>query len=119
MKQTLNFLGRHMLLELYQCPQDILDNINKIEAILVDVVKQINATLINKTFHHFSPHGISGVVVIAESHVTIHTWPEHDYAAIDLFSCDDSIDFELAEKLLVEKFAANTHQSQIIRRGEV
>lgn len=112
-----NPLGRHLLLELYKCPVDILNDIQKIQDILVNVVEQINVTLISKSFHHFSPYGVSGVVVIAESHITIHTWPEHRYAAIDVFTCDKTIDYNLVESLLVEKFNATSHDAKTIPRG--
>lgn len=108
-----------MLLELYQCPDNILDSIPAIEKNLLDIVDKINATFVSKSFHHFSPHGVSGVVVIAESHITIHSWPEHNYAAIDVFTCDESIDYKLVEDLMVEKFKSKKHQAQTIKRGEV
>ena len=119
MKNNKKPLGRHMLLELYKCPKDMLDNQEKIEKILVDVVNRVGATLINTTFHKFSPYGVSGVVVIAESHITIHTWPEHSYAAIDVFTCDEKIDYNLVESIVVKEFNSTKHQSQTIIRGEV
>ena len=112
-------LGRHMLLELYDCPLEILNDSQEIEKILVNTVKQVNATLISKSFHHFSPYGVSGVVIIAESHITIHTWPEHRYAAIDVFTCDETIDYQLVETLLVKAFNAANHEAKIIARGEM
>lgn len=112
-------LGRHMLLELYDCPEKILNDQNTIESILVEVVDIAGATLVSKSFHRFSPYGISGVVVIAESHITIHTWPEHNYAAIDVFTCDDTIDYHLVELMLVHNFQSLSHQSKIIPRGEL
>jgi len=108
-----------MLLELYECPLEILDNKDKVEQILVDVVKQAGARLISTSFHQFSPYGISGVVVIAESHITIHTWPEHKYAAIDVFTCDEKIDYDLVESVIVEKFNSMKHHVQTIMRGEI
>jgi S-adenosylmethionine decarboxylase proenzyme len=112
-------LGRHMLLELYDCPQEILNNQEKIEEVLVGVVHAVGATLINTSFHKFSPYGVSGVVVIAESHITIHTWPEHNYAAIDVFTCNDKIDYALVENIVVKKFSSSKHKAQTIIRGEI
>ena len=108
-----------MLLELYDCPEEMLNNQIKIKDILVDVVDQVGATLINTSFHKFSPYGVSGVVVIAESHITIHTWPEHNYAAIDVFTCDDKIDYNLVESIVVKRFNSSKHQAQTIIRGEI
>jgi S-adenosylmethionine decarboxylase len=84
-------LGRHLLLELYACPPDRLNDVKGIEACLLEAVRRIGATLISHQTHRFSPHGVSAVVIIAESHLTIHTWPEHGYAAVDLFTCSDRL----------------------------
>ena len=119
MENKLPPLGRHMLLELYQCPSEILNDETMVERILTGVVAKVRATLVSSSFHHFSPYGISGVVVIAESHITVHTWPEHNYAAIDVFTCDETIDYDLVEKTLVEDFRAASHESKIIHRGEL
>ena len=108
-----------MLLELYDCPREILNNQEKIEKVLVGVVNSVGATLINTSFHKFSPYGVSGVVVIAESHITIHTWPEHNYAAIDVFTCNDKIDYTLVENIVVKKFNSSKHKVQTIIRGEI
>lgn len=112
-------LGRHMLLELYGCPEAILNNQERIKRILIAVVNRVSATLVDTSFHQFSPYGVSGVVVIAESHITIHTWPEHQYAAIDVFTCDDKIDYNLVESIIVKEFQSSKHQSQTIIRGEI
>lgn len=116
--QTSQALGRHLLIELMQCPRDILDSTKTVEKILLDTVTKINATLVSTSFHHFSPYGVSGVVVIAESHITIHTWPEHGYAAVDVFTCDHSIDYTLLEAYLTERFKAGSYSAQTINRGE-
>ena len=108
-----------MLLELYDCPAAILNDQETIDNILTSVVHEAGATLVNKTFHHFSPYGVSGVVVIAESHITVHTWPEYGYAAVDVFTCDEKIDYDLVERILSEKFGSGDHHVRIIKRGEI
>ena len=110
-------LGRHLLLELYECNKTVLDNVPQIERIMVDVAKAAHATVIDSSFHHFSPFGVSGVVVIAESHLTIHTWPEYGYAAIDVFTCDEELSHEKIKRMLIARFEARRHQSQFILRG--
>ncbi|HUV46482.1 MAG TPA: adenosylmethionine decarboxylase, partial [Dehalococcoidia bacterium] len=67
----------------------------------------------------FSPHGVSGVVNIAESHISIHTWPEYRYAAVDVFTCGDKVEPEEAAKLIVEKLEAQNHSVIELRRGIV
>jgi S-adenosylmethionine decarboxylase proenzyme len=72
---------------------------------------------VGESFYHFSPHGVSGVVNIAESHIAIHTWPEHRYAAVDVFTCGNTVDPEKAAKLITEKLGAQTHSLIELRRG--
>ena len=65
--------------------------------------------MIGATFHAFQPQGVSGVVVISESHFAVHAWPEHDYAAVDIFTCGDTIDFQTAETALRRGLASKRH----------
>jgi len=88
----MNSLGRHILVEFYGCSQEILGDAARLEKLVVKAAKDAGATVLNSTFHQFSPVGTSGVVVIQESHLAIHTWPEFHYAAVDLFTCGTSID---------------------------
>jgi len=87
----MNSLGRHILVEYYGCSKEILTDAARLEEVVVKAAKDAGATVLNSTFHHFSPVGTSGVVVIQESHLAIHTWPEFQYAAVDLFTCGDQI----------------------------
>ena len=84
-------LGRHILVEFYNCSPELMNDVVHIEKSMVEAAETAGATVINSTFHHFSPYGVSGVVVIQESHLAIHTWPEFGYAAVDLFTCGDSV----------------------------
>ena len=88
----MNALGRHILVEFSNCKADVLSDVSAIEEAMVKAAQVAGATVINSTFHHFSPYGVSGVVVIQESHLAIHTWPEFKYAAVDLFTCGDTVD---------------------------
>jgi S-adenosylmethionine decarboxylase len=80
-------LGRQVLVEFYRCDKVVLEDESAIRGALLESVRRSGATIVTDTFHRFSPHGVSGVVVISESHVAIHTWPEHGYAAVDIFTC--------------------------------
>lgn len=82
-------IGMHVILDLYECDPQILDDIEKVEEILTKAAELANATIIDKRFHKFSPQGVSGVVVVSESHISIHTWPEHGYASVDVYTCGD------------------------------
>lgn len=89
-------LGRQLTIEYYDCKSTALLEKNRVENVLLMAAKDSGATIISSSFHEFKPQGISGVVIIAESHFTIHAWPEHDYAAVDIFTCGDNIDLEIA-----------------------
>ena len=80
-------LSKHLLVDLYGCPADLLNDVAALEKVMIEAAQRAGATVINSMFHHFSPFGVSGVVVIQESHLTIHTWPEQGFAAVDLFTC--------------------------------
>lgn len=103
-KENCFALGRQLTIEYYECgPEAFLDKI-QVEKAMLKAAKDSNATIINSSFHDFHPQGISGVVIIAESHFTIHAWPEHDYAAVDIFTCGDSINLPLAVESMKESF---------------
>ncbi|MCB0369058.1 MAG: polyamine aminopropyltransferase [Bdellovibrionales bacterium] len=88
----MNALGRHILVEFTGCNADVLNDVAIIEKSMIEAAQKAGATVINSNFHHFSPWGVSGVVVIQESHLAIHTWPEYRYAAVDLFTCGETVD---------------------------
>jgi S-adenosylmethionine decarboxylase len=112
-----NALGRHMLLELFDCDPDAINNLEAVKGALVEAAKRAQATIVDIVFHEFNPFGISGVVVIAESHLSIHTWPEYRYAAVDIFSCGDTLKPEVAANYLVEQFAAERTSVVEVQRG--
>lgn len=89
-------LGRHLLAEFYDCDPNILNNLSLIDSAMTEAAISCGATIVQKNFHHFQPYGISGVVIISESHLAIHTWPEYGYAAVDLFTCGESCNPEIA-----------------------
>jgi len=113
----LNALGRHLLLELFDCDSDAINNLETVKAVLIEAARRAQATIVDIVFHEFNPFGISGVVVIAESHLSIHTWPEYRYAAVDIFSCGDVLQPEVAATYLVEQFAAERTAVVDVQRG--
>ena len=102
-------LGHHILAEFYDCDPNVLNNVKGIEQSMVGAALEAKATIVQQNFHHFSPYGVSGVVVIAESHLAIHTWPEYGYAAVDLFTCGDTVDPMVAYNFL--KTALNSQSA--------
>ncbi len=97
-------LGRQLTIEYYECAANVLLDKDLVEKALLQAAKNSGATIISSSFHGFNPQGVSGVVVIAESHFTVHAWPEHDYAAVDIFTCGDSIDLEVAINSMRDSF---------------
>jgi S-adenosylmethionine decarboxylase len=110
-------LGKHLLLELMDCNHELLNDIEYLRKALSDVAKQIGATVIKDSFYQFTPQGVSGVVIIAESHISIHTWPEYNYAAVDVFTCGDVIQPKDAVKPLAEKLKAKSTTYIELNRG--
>ncbi len=115
----LRALGRHLIVELYGCNADILNDKEKIERIMMEAAERAGATIVQKVFHLFNPHGISGVVVIAESHLAIHTWPEYGYAAVDVFTCGSKVDPWKAYEYIKSELEAEHSSIMEMYRGEV
>ncbi|MFO7848301.1 MAG: adenosylmethionine decarboxylase [Balneolaceae bacterium] len=110
-------LGRQILVEYYDCRESKINDVGYIEDSLIKATKASKATIISHNFHKFSPYGVSGVVVIAESHVAIHTWPEYNYAAVDIFTCGDTIDPWIIQEHLKEYFESGNVSSMEMKRG--
>ena len=113
----MNALGTHLLVELRDCNPEILKSLEKVRNALVSAAKEARATIVDISFHEFNPFGISGVVVIAESHLTIHTWPEYNYAAVDIFTCGEVIKPEVAASFLINQFESKSPSVVEIKRG--
>jgi len=113
----LNALGKHLLLELKGCDKEVLNDLDFLRGTLLKAADKCGTTTLGESFHQFNPQGVSGVVVIAESHLVIHTWPEYGYAAVDIFTCGDSVQPEKAAELLIGKLGTNNHSIMEIRRG--
>ena len=110
-------LGTHIIVELSDCDSQILSDVDAVTNILVTAAKRANAEVLQTAFHRFTPQGVSGVVVIAESHLSIHTWPEYGYAAMDIYTCGDHTDPWKACRYAAEKFQAKQMLTTEVRRG--
>jgi spermidine synthase len=111
-------LGNHILVEFMNCDPHIMNDVARIERDMVAAAQKAGATVINSTFHHFSPYGVSGVVVIQESHLAIHTWPEYGYAAVDLFTCGE-MDAWISFDHLKDCFKSQSYSAIEMKRGSV
>lgn len=110
-------LGKHLIIELFQCDSSILNDLKTLEHHLLAAVQLSGATVIQPFFHQFSPHGITGVVVVAESHFALHTWPEYGYCALDIFTCGEKVSGDKALEYLRQSFKAASVSIMEIKRG--
>lgn len=112
-------LGKHILSEFFNCDKQVLNDVQSVEIYMKRAALECGATIISSTFHSFNPHGVSGVVVIAESHLAIHTWPEYGYAAVDVFTCGQTVDPLIATHSLKEQLGASDVKTVLVKRGEL
>ena len=111
-------VGTQIVLDLYDCLTDRLDDIAWVQGTMTAAARIAGATIVDVIFHKFAPWGISGVVVISESHLAIHIWPENRYAAIDVFTCGDSMDLDRAVRYLIDTFHAQRSDTRFFHRGQ-
>lgn len=109
-------VGKHAIIEYYGCDPEILNDSPALEQILTTAAIQAGSTPISALTHRFTPLGVSVVILLKESHITIHTWPELQYAAVDLFTCGNAQP-ELAHRYLVSELAAKDSKFQVLSRG--
>ena len=112
-----NALGTHILADFYGCDSKLLKDVNFISQAMHTAAEKAKATIVYEKFHTFNPWGVSGAIIIQESHLTIHTWPEHKYAAVDLFTCGDSLDLWSALEYLREILECQNIDVNSISRG--
>ena len=109
-------IGKHCILELYDCDCVRLDDELFVRSAITNAALRAGATLLNLITHHFKPHGVTGLALLAESHISIHTWPESGYAAVDVFTCGDHTMPESACWVLMEELGAKRHALRSFRR---
>jgi S-adenosylmethionine decarboxylase proenzyme len=110
-------LGKHLLVEFFGCDVALISDRARLRELLLEATRASGATIVTDVFHEFNPYGLSGVVVIAESHVAIHTWPEHACASLDVFTCGQSMDPYVIRDLLGRAFGARETISSEVERG--
>jgi S-adenosylmethionine decarboxylase len=115
----LKALGKHLLLELNDCDPKLLNDISFIRDVMLAAANESGATVLGESFHQFSPQGVSGVILIAESHLSVHTWPEHGYAGADIFTCGTRVKPEKAAEVIIAKLKPGTHSIILMHRGMI
>lgn len=110
-------LGTHILLDLRACDHALLNDVAEVRRAMLDAALAANATIIGESFHAFSTIGVSGAVIIAESHLTIHTWPEYGFAAVDIFTCGAALRPDRAVAVLIERLRCGESKQWEVQRG--
>lgn len=109
-------MGRHVIAELWQCDFDKLNDMDFIEQTFVDAALKSGAEVREVAFHKFAPQGVSGVVIISESHLTIHSFPEHGYASVDVYTCGD-LDPTIAAEYIAQALGSQASELKELPRG--
>ena len=110
-------LGRHYIVEASGCDPEVLKSVEKVEQIMVKAAEKAKVQVWSISFHRFRPHGVSGVVVISESHLSVHTWPEFQYVALDIYTCGKKAKPDDAVEYAIQMFGANSVHVTEITRG--
>ena len=113
----MNALGTHLLLDLRGCNPDLLNDLQYIKQAMMSAATEAGATVLGENFHKFDPLGVTGIIALAESHLAIHTWPEHGYAAVDIFTCGSSFGYRRAAQLIIERLECAQHRTTEFKRG--
>jgi S-adenosylmethionine decarboxylase len=108
-------MGKHFILNLYECPFELLDDKEFIRMLLYRATKECKATLLNLAVHKFDPQGVTGIAMLAESHISIHTWPETGQAAVDIYTCGDC-DPQLGCDFIISELKSGRNTLQVIER---
>lgn len=110
-------LGLHIIADLYGVEADLIDRVEDIRALLEGAVKHANLTKISSHYYQFRPHGATGVVLIAESHISIHTWPEVGIATVDVYTCGDPQQCIDAMDYIIQKLKPTRVDKKVFERG--
>ncbi len=113
----MKILGRHLVAELSDCNSRVLNNLPELKRSLLEAARRSGALVVDSVFHRYNPQGLSGIVIIAESHLSIHTWPEYNYAAIDCFTCGTSVDPHKAIEYMKDALLCKSIKVRELNRG--
>ena len=116
-EQKLSHQSKHFLLELYRCDCEKLNDESFLRCTLNRAAKLANATVLNLVSNKFEPQGVTAIALLAESHISIHTWPESSYSAVDIFTCGQNMMPEIASQYLIESLMAKEHSLRVIERN--
>lgn len=114
---TMRILGRHIIAELYGVDKDLISKEEQVREIMDKVVKEAGIETVGGLYKQFNPHGVTGIVLISESHISIHTWPEYELVNLDIFTCGDSKQADRAFEAFLKYFKPKSYRHYILDRG--
>lgn len=117
MEMSRKYLGFHTIIDFYDCNEEVLNDVNKVREIMLNALKMADIPFLEDKFHEFTPQGLTGVIFLRESHFSVHTWPEHRFAALDLFTCGENLDLSKAYTYLKNEFGAQRMSLFRVERG--
>ena len=112
-------LATHLLLDLKRCNAERLDDLDFVRRSLIDAVAEAEATMVSESFHKFAPVGVTGVIALAESHISVHTWPEHAFATVDILTCGPNVKPRRAADLIIRRLECEEPSITELERGTV
>ncbi len=110
-------VGLHIIAELYGVAPERISFVKDVEPVVEDIVREAGLTRLQSYYHQFHPHGVTGIVLLAESHVSLHTWPEHGLVNLDIFTCGDPAQAQKAFQLFLERFQPASYRHLQLERG--
>ena len=116
-RRQVSTIGSHCILEMYECPAEVLDDLERIREALTEAATLAKSTLLSETAHRFEPQGVTALGLLAESHISVHPWPELGYAAADVFTCGEACDPEAACRHLQKALQAGRYDLHRMDRG--
>ena len=115
--KKLSHQSKHLLLELYKCDYEKLNDESFLRCTLTNAAKLANAKVLNLVSNKFEPQGVTAIALLAESHLSIHTWPEEQYSAVDIFTCGKNMKPDISCKYLIQALMAEEHLLRVINRN--
>ena len=116
-EKELLYKSKHFLLELYRCDYEKLNDESFLRCTLNNAAKLANAKVLNLISNKFEPQGVTAIALLSESHLSIHTWPEANYSAVDVFTCGQKMQPDISCKYLIQALMAEEHLLRVINRN--
>lgn len=110
-------IGKHIIAELYGVSKELISDEGRVKGVVEKVIEKARLTKVGSVYKQFNPRGVTGVVLVAESHISIHTWPEYELVNLDIFTCGDITKTEKAFQLFLDQFKPKSYRHYILDRG--